>query len=321
MNCDCIIVCNGPSLKDIDFRHFEGKAVFTANRSYLSFKEFPENIKHFHVVVNELVAQQFSNDLRNLDCDLYTLSRYKKYFGDGSNINYITDVPGIGFISKNSEFAYIGATVTFVMLQLAVSLGYKKIGIVGLDHSFSISGQPHKNLDGLKEDVNHYVSNYFPKGISWQAPDLLESELNYTIAELYSSKLGFEILNYSTKSELNIFAKYRYDPELGFTNEMVSPRHISIEQLAASYASESNSGRMPILGNLIFSKWFKFAYLFALLLLFIFYFFVGPVISDILISLSITFLPFLMRKIVNWIKAFRRRVRLEMIFSHLSMLV
>ncbi|MFY8298544.1 hypothetical protein AAEU28_07235 [Pseudoalteromonas sp. SS15] len=313
-----IVVCNGPSLKEIDFNHFEGNTILTSNRAYLSFNDFPDGIHHIHIVVNKLVAEQFSDDLEALNCDVYTLKRYRSFFKDDTRVKFLDELPGAGFSDNMDDGVFVGATVTYPMIQIAASMGAKDINIVGLDHSFPVSDQPHKTLDGLKKDVNHYLPNYFPKGIAWQAPDLLESELNYALASLFLAKKGVTIRNYSKASELSIFPKYKYSSKDGFTDSKLEDGTISLSEIAKEY-NLTNQGRMPMLGHLLVSRNFKklAPFLATAFLLASVYF--GYVSLYVPLTLSILLLPLVASKLVSWVRAFRRRNRVELFFSIIAL--
>ena len=76
-----------------------------------------------------------------------------------------------------------GATVTYVAMQLAYWMGFKKVLLVGIDHDFEAKGVPGKIITLENGDPNHFRPDYFPRGFKWQLPDLAGSELAYRMAE------------------------------------------------------------------------------------------------------------------------------------------
>jgi acetyl esterase/lipase len=68
-----------------------------------------------------------------------------------------------------------GWTVTYAALQLAYFMGFKNIFLVGLDHSFKVSGSPNEEQAMQGADPNHFDPRYFA-GSRWHLPDLEGSE-------------------------------------------------------------------------------------------------------------------------------------------------
>ena len=64
-------------------------------------------------------------------------------------------------------------------------MGFKRVFIVGLDHNFSFNGNVNETQK-VHSDSNHFIKDYFPKGSTWETPDLLSSE--YFYKELRMSK-------------------------------------------------------------------------------------------------------------------------------------
>lgn len=314
---DTVVVANGPSLADIDFNHFKNKLIITSNRAYLSFQKLPEVKRHIHIIVNRLVAQQFSEDIEDLNCEVYTLRRFSGYFSSASNINYLDDIPGFGFSSDMTKGVFVGATVTYVMLQLAASLGAKHIGLVGLDHSFSVTGKPHHSLPGLKDDVNHFLPNYFPKGVRWQAPDLVESDLNYMLSRIELGKLGIKVVNYSATTQLTVFDRYEYDAAEGFTDKLIKQGVIDLGSISAEIYGAGGFS-MPSFSDLLDKSYIFYVMIILGFCLSGVYYLLGNLFIYVFLFFTPIFGLVLLKKSISWVKTFRRRLRLEMMFSYLS---
>ena len=61
-NSQCVIICNGPSLSSVDMDHISEIDTFAMNRSYLAYDDWGF-VPTYYVCVNELVLDQFSNDI------------------------------------------------------------------------------------------------------------------------------------------------------------------------------------------------------------------------------------------------------------------
>src|SRR5690606_2697168 len=107
-------------------------------------------------------------------------------------------------------------TVTYCALQLAFHLGVEEVILLGVDHSFSHSGRAHRAERASGGDVNHFDPNYFGKGVVWQYPDLLDSEINYATAREVFRIHGRTIKDATVGGKLSVFERisgYAANPE------------------------------------------------------------------------------------------------------------
>jgi hypothetical protein len=103
-----------------------------------------------------------------------------------------------------------GATVTFVAMQLAYYIGFSKVILIGVDHSFKTKGDPHKKVVSVGSDPNHFDPNYFGKGFKWNLPDLETSEYAYSLAKKAFGEDGREIVDATVGGKLKVFKKVKY---------------------------------------------------------------------------------------------------------------
>lgn len=213
VECDtAIVVCNGPSLTRTDLSLLSAYDVFTMNRAYLSFAEFPFESK-YHLCINELVLEQWSSDLSSLAQHKFYNYRSRKYFALGCDINWLfLRSSRKDKVSQSlSSGICSGATVTFVALQLAIFLGYKKIVIVGLDHNFGETGTPNKTANRSGDDKNHFRSDYFPPGSKWQLPDLKRNESAYQSVLDYCQEHDIQVYDCTVGGHCTVFPKAKLE--------------------------------------------------------------------------------------------------------------
>jgi hypothetical protein len=207
----CLIIANGPSVKTVDFSNYSNYKVMTMNRAYVKWDQLLGREPFLHVCINSLVMDKFKHDLLGLGCpSFYNFASLKR--GDWHNKQNLYPILMGFFIGDRitqdiaSPFSSSG-TVTFVALNLAILLGFKKIVIVGLDHKFTGEGVGDKNktvsMNG--EDQNHFFDSYFPKGMKWELPDLERSEQGYRIINNYCLDHGISIRNESTFTNCDVF--------------------------------------------------------------------------------------------------------------------
>jgi len=194
----CVIIGNGPSLKDIQLEAIQ-YPTFGTNRIYLS-----GYVPDFYVCVNDLVLKQFGDEIKEFDAPVKFLSnRYD--IGDSSAIILDTTYPSPGFYTPEGSM-WEGHTVTYIALQLAHYMGFSKVYLVGVDHDYGdTNSRPNLELVSTEADANHFDADYFGPGTRWHAPDLTMSEFAYTIAKAYFGKCLSSIMNASTRTKLDVF--------------------------------------------------------------------------------------------------------------------
>lgn len=188
----CIIACNGPSLNDIDMSLLKDEDVFCLNRGYLK-EGLPTT---YLVVVNRNVENQWKNEILAVE----TKKKFSYSLPGTDRLFFTPDVPS--FQPDHRKPMWQGHTVTYVALQIAYSLGYKNVGLIGCDHNY-----PHMDRRLVGVDINHFDPNYFPEGAKWDLPNLPRTELAYKLAKDYYEIHGRNIYNCSTQTKLEVFPR------------------------------------------------------------------------------------------------------------------
>jgi len=191
------IACNGPSLNDIPMEKLQGEIVIGLNRGYLK-EGLP--IKYLVVMVNR-IALQWGDEILKVPCDVL----FTKLL-DGPNVCK----PNFGSSSFQTDLSKplkSGHTVTVPALQIAYGMGFSKVYMIGLDHSFSykntVKDKTHRRaVISTGSDPNHFDPNYFGKGANWlpYSPKMVEA--NYKLARNAYREAGRELWNASTRTKL-----------------------------------------------------------------------------------------------------------------------
>ncbi len=208
-----IILCNGPSLNEVDFSNIENKNIFTfgLNKINLLFDEFsfrPSCI----VSVNPYVIEQNSAFFSSSDIPLFLdRSAYKLGVKKRDDL-YLLDSCDFPFFARDCSMSvFQGYTVTYVGLQLAYHMGFSRVALVGCDHSYPNSGIPNSVVHNEEKDLAHFSEQYFEAGKPWQLPDLAASELYYDVARRCYEEDGRSVINASARSELTVFERESLD--------------------------------------------------------------------------------------------------------------
>ncbi|TRO95897.1 glycosyltransferase [Glycocaulis profundi] len=210
----CVVVGNGPSLKKTPLSALEGTDVFISNFAYYH-AELLQRAK-FLTITNDYVMRQGAYDLPQLRSVYKLLPVWMApYTVPQPETFYFSAHLRPQFSDSIEHWVSWRSTVSFFNLQLAAGLGYKKILLVGFDHSY-------KQQDSLKEgdlieqrddDENHFIASYF-KGKVWQAADTGNMESVYEIAREHAEKSGIEIVNCTVGGKLEVFRRGRLAAEL-----------------------------------------------------------------------------------------------------------
>ena len=114
------------------------------------------------------------------------------------------------FSTDITEGIWEGSTVTYVAMQIAYYLGFQKVILTGIDHSFTTKGKPHTVVVSKGDDPNHFDPRYFGKGFYWQLPDLETSETAYRMAKYQFEIANRDIVDATINGKLQVFPKVDY---------------------------------------------------------------------------------------------------------------
>jgi hypothetical protein len=257
----CVVVANGPSLsKSIDDSLLAQDLII----SNFAYKD-DRLLKHakFFTIVNHTLAAQ-------VQADWMRLGHLHKFFPFWLG-RYVPQLPNTWYLNSTvvPEFqadARRGlswrSTVSYFNLQLAYSLGYRRILLVGFDNNYV---QPPSVREGdeivqVQDDANHFLKNYF-KGKTWQAADTGNMTDSYCEALAFSMANGVEIINCTVGGHLHVFPRAHFPQVLarpglepsapGKEWKPLTPGEISLlasqPELATSFSQEGpiNYAQLP----------------------------------------------------------------------------
>lgn len=207
----CAILGNGPSLADLAPSDFAGVTTIGVNRGYLFWEGAGGSQPSFFVAVNDLVIEQFHQEIAGLACPIFVPWIYRDRFAGVENAIFIELRVDQRFIGDARRGVAPCGTVTVAALQLAFYMGFGQVALFGVDHRFVPGGQPHEEVHQAGEDPNHFRPDYFADGTRWHRPALDQSERGYEMARAAFDARGRRIVNATPGSALNVFP--RRDPD------------------------------------------------------------------------------------------------------------
>lgn len=196
----CVIIGNGPSLKNTPLAFLKKYPTFGTNRIYL-LKDFTAT---YYACINPLVIQQSRDEINAYKAKAKFIA--EAHAGDIHGSYGLVSTGAQLFSFNPAAYVYEGFTVTFVCLQLAFFMGFETVLLVGVDHKYKTDGTPNQETTWQGDDPNHFSPEYF-KGTKWNNPDLVRSTQAYQLAEKAFRENGRRILNLTPDSALNVFKK------------------------------------------------------------------------------------------------------------------
>jgi tetratricopeptide (TPR) repeat protein len=207
----CVIIGNGPSLNEMDLSFLKHEVCFGTNKIYLGFDRWGFS-PTYYVAVNPFVIEQSVNEIRRISCPKFIGNRGISYFDAADDIIFIRTLPPPDeSFSERADVGFNeGSTVTYVAMQLAYYMGFSEVVLIGVDHHFVTQGTPHQPIVSDGNDPNHFDPNYFGKGLTWQLPDLENSQKSYQVARQVFEESGGEIIDATVNGRCQVFTKRDY---------------------------------------------------------------------------------------------------------------
>ena len=202
-----VIMCNGPSLNAVNLDDLAGHYCIGLNKINLLFSRSafrPSAI----VAVNGLVIEQNKDFYNETDIPLFLGHGAVAHVRPRPNVTFLHSISSSSFFAEDVSISVNeSATVTVVALQVAFHLGFRRVALVGADHSFAQKGVPNSTVVAEGADKNHFDPNYFGHGVAWQLADLAQSEVGYRAARETFAAAGGRVVNATEGGKLDIFER------------------------------------------------------------------------------------------------------------------
>ncbi len=212
----CFVIGNGPSLREEDLETIQNnnEISFAANRVYKLF----ENTKWrptYYAVCDTRLFRNSKDDIDKIECvkfiplDIYDTYCIKNNYHVFSRVpfTYFNNSPKFSF-KLSSRFGE-GGTITYHLLQLAASMGFTEIYLLGVDFSFSYGiGPDGKYFEDKSVIHNHHKSDVTPMETM---PNLFLNQLAYKQARKKTENKGVKIYNATRGGKLEVFDRVDFD--------------------------------------------------------------------------------------------------------------
>jgi hypothetical protein len=210
---DCFIMGNGPSLNKMDLSLLSDYYTFGLNKIYLIFDRVELDLSYL-VSTNALVIEQSASTFEQMDLPIFlSYTASKGVVADKPHIQRLHTLNTWSFYDDLTQPICEGNTVTYVALQIAYYMGFERVFLVGVDHSFKQQGKAHETQVYSGDDVNHFHPDYF-KGQKWQLADVYGSEVSYHLAQYHYQKDDRQIFDATVGGQLEVFPKVSFEEAL-----------------------------------------------------------------------------------------------------------
>ena len=225
----CFIICNGPSLADLDLSKLKGEITIGCNGIYQNFADmgfFTNYLVYEDIEQTEIRG----DDIYGIKGPLKLASINNGYAFKADKHTYFFNTPRFRnqlyyweelypqFSTDFASIVHLGSTVTYIMIQLAFHLGCNQVYIIGLDHNYGDLPKhfPPGKITITEENLElvqkcHYSKDYYKVGDVIGVPYVEMQEKAYNkAAEVFKAE-NREIYNASSKTCLDVFPRTSYE--------------------------------------------------------------------------------------------------------------
>lgn len=207
-----VIVCNGPSINNIDLELVADHPYILLNSGYLLRERFmhPPAAVCAH---DPYVIEQYGSELSATDGVLFVPAKARKRLRRHADVVYLAPAEEWMFAARLGLTSHHGHTSTFWALEVAFHLGWQKAIIVGMDHRFRATAASQLSV-AAGPDTDHFDPGYFSAGDRVLSPNLVASEYSYKISRDAWEEDGRRIVDCTPGGACPVFERGDFAREL-----------------------------------------------------------------------------------------------------------
>lgn len=207
----CFIIGNGPSLTSDDLDKLDGEDCFASNHIYKIFDKTNWRPKYYAVTDRyiDLSDCPDKNNFRNVFIGSYRRRFNKDDFDNAVCLRTHQMLSGkkCKFSDDIEKCVYITNTVSYVLMQIAVYMGYSEIYLLGFDHNYSLEIDEHGVIVKNDNVRSHYYSGSNDSAVA----DIRSMTMSYYKMRDYCRENGIVIKNATHGGKLEVFERVNLD--------------------------------------------------------------------------------------------------------------
>ena len=215
-----VVICNGPSLASVPNEWLDKYPTFGANRVWLKYSPDVLVTLDLKMVHNKILQDEMLEGMKGSK-EVFLSPVAAQYLKNPKGVkvvkswnNVIGDQGGLSpvFSSDPMELLVSGGTVTYGLLQFAYWKGFRRILLVGCNHTFRDSRGDHFDerynkevgIPYERENVENFGSG--PGEWFWSETGFVEKvNMFYDVARQIFEKGGGEIINCTPDTKCPVF--------------------------------------------------------------------------------------------------------------------
>lgn len=229
------VIGNGPSLKLDDLEKLKNEITYASNSIYALYNHTSWRPTYYGTCDFRTLKRMLEKTVNdNYGNRIFTEVNYHNYIYKNfhNRINDICYLKIVNYMHENEKYVdfsddaancvYVGATITYVLIQLAVYMGLSEIYLLGVDYSFSAERNAKgeivkKNVINHNELIEEEDKNMYYNYISLTTGGLdyiaaIDHQLwGYQAAKKYTDNHGIKIYNATRGGNLEVFERVDFD--------------------------------------------------------------------------------------------------------------
>lgn len=213
----CFIIGNGPSLTAKDLNRLRDEYTFAFNRIYYIFDQTAWR-PTFYCTQDAKIAKASAVEIREKITTPYLFApiNLKWYEDVDISSDYFFSPKQAGeqvpeFSEDIPRYIGVGNTVAYTAMQLAVYMGFSKIYLLGVDHSFQTYQDKDGNIIVDPNAKDYFCGQYNQDKDQLFIPKLDISTLSYMAAQAYAESHPVTIYNATRGGKLEVFPRVDFD--------------------------------------------------------------------------------------------------------------
>ena len=218
LNERCFIVGNGPSLNDLDMTLLKNEITFGCNRGFLGTEGWGFNYTYW-AFGDRLQVEEYYHEYET-GIDDSTIKFYPfeylpyLHLKNSCPINFLYGYQGFPKFSGKVDVQYLGHSMVYMLLQIAIAMGCNPIILIGVDNKYKLK-KSNKDITTWKgsdaEKPTHFDSRYTEGNKKFVPPRPEKADEAYLYASKWTSNHGINVLNATPNSALKVFEAIDYN--------------------------------------------------------------------------------------------------------------